>query len=230
MRTGLKNTLCMAAATMSITGCTQLAGLAGSTAVTYMLAPPHQTYRLSLNGMTVPADQLAGLKFPESLLANVYVADVEGAEILKHLHGGRLNDGDSANVNAALRNSLNNAGLLSSDQTAARYQLKTAIIKHESRGTIDVMVKTQMQFILTDVVMDEILVNVLITTPTEVEFSEDQFLYIDRIGKAMEGSVRGNIRLLLERLTRVPIIQGQAKTPGPGLAAVFRSGPWRAWR
>jgi hypothetical protein len=207
MKTGLKRSLCMALAALLImgsSGCGELFQLAGSTAFTLMLPPLPQTYRLSSNGMAIPVEQMERDAFPESLRKNIYVTGIDGTEILKHLNGIKLDDQDTVNVKAALSNSLDLAGLLNNDQKVSRYQLSTVVTENRTEGATDITVTTHMQFILTDAVTRETLLKESVATPNTVQFS-DELLYKDRIGKAVEGSVRGNIRVLLDRLRQIAI-------------------------
>jgi hypothetical protein len=207
LKTGLRRSLCRGVAAMLIMGCGgcgELFHLAGGTAFTFMLAPPPQTYRLTLTGMSIPAEQLAGDTFPASLRKNIYVSEIEGTEILKHLNGIRLGDQDTGHVRAALSKSLDLAGLLNDDREFSRYQLATNVTENRSGGVADTTVTTRMHFVLTDAVTGETLLTESVATPYTVPIS-DELLYKDRVGRAMEGSIRGDIRVLLDRLSQVAI-------------------------
>ena len=200
----------MVALATSLIGCAgagEVFQLASTTAFSFMLAPLPQTYRLTVKGMTVPAGKFEENAFPESLRKNIYVTEIEGTETLKHLNGIALDAHDDSNVKAALSNSLNLAGLLNTDQKVARYQLSTVVTENRSSGAADVTVTTHLQFVLTEAATRETLLQESIATPSTVPVSEE-LLYKDRVGKAMEGSVKGDIRALLERLKQIPIDGG----------------------
>lgn len=206
MRTGLRNGLCIAGLALSLAGCAagELFQVAGTTAFTFMVAPFPQTYRLSVEGMSLPAEQSEGKAFPAELHKNIYVSEIDGIEILKHLDGIRLDRHDAGNLKAALGQSLDLAGLLNEDPNLARYRLKTTVTDNRSEGFADILVTTRMQFVLTDVATGETVAQEAIATPSTVPVSEAP-LYKDRVGKAMEGSVRGDLQALLERLSQLRI-------------------------
>jgi hypothetical protein len=221
MKTGSTNGPCILGLTLLLAGCAagELFQVAGGTAFSFMLAPFPQTYRLRTQPMTVPAGQPAATSFPQALHGNIYVAELEGIDVLKHLGSISLDKHDADNVRVALRNSLDHAGLLNDDPKAARYQLKTTVTDNRSAGFADIVVTTRMQFSLTDVVTGETLLKESIATPGAVAMS-DEPLYKDRVGKAMEGSVAGDIRALLERLRQVQIQEPAAPqaSVGPDVA------------
>lgn len=108
-------------------------------------------------------------------------------------------------MKAALCDSLRLVDLLNNDPKAARYQLMTTVTANKLRGAADITVTTHMQFRLIDSVTGETLMSESIASRSSIEFTENH-LYQVRIGRAMEGSVRGNFRTLLDRLKQAPVM------------------------
>lgn len=211
MSTRPRNALFALAAAACVTGCAGGEALMslGSSFAMVAGAPP-QTYRLAQAGMTPSAEELGAGTFPERLRANIYVSDFVGSEKLARLFGGKLDPNDAGNVEAALRDALRLAGLLNGDPGAARYQLMTVVGENRLRGAADVTVTTHLQFRLIDAATGDTLMTESVATPSTVPFSENH-LYRVRIGKAMERSVRGNIRALLDRLRQLPEARPDAR-------------------
>ena len=223
MRNRLRNFFCLVLAAMSAAGCTELVRLAGTTALGFMHAPPHQTFRLAEERMAIPAEQLSGLAFAEGLHRNIYLDDIAGAEILQRLHGGELDSNDTGNVRAALSKSMDNAGLLSNDPQTARYRLATVVTGNDTAGTMEIKVTTHMQFVLTDALTKVTLLKESVASTGDVPFSSDNLLYRSRMGGAMEAAVRENFRVLLNRLSQLavspaeirPLAEPEPLTPVP---------------
>jgi hypothetical protein len=189
----------------SLTGCAGGEALLSlGSSVGMAAAAPRQTYRLAQANMIPPSEHLSASLFPEGLHANIFVGEFTGSEKLSLLFGGKLDENDAGNVQAALRDALRSAGLLNNDPETARYQLMTSVAENRLRGAADITVTTHMQFRLIDAVTGETLMDESIATPSTVLFSENH-LYRVRIGKAMEGSIRENILVLLDRLGQLPV-------------------------
>jgi hypothetical protein len=182
--------------------------------------------------MKVSASQLVSRAFPPGLHENIFVVDVGGLERLQDVpqYSMELAVEDKGNVKTALVESLRVAGLLSSNETSARYRLSALVTGNKNNTTIGAQrsieaftVTTSMQFKLVDSVTGETRLQETVQAPATVPFSRSNFPA--QVSEATEGSIRGSFQLLLDRLELAHNQLGYRYCPRSGCTLPFTGLP-----
>lgn len=131
---------------------------------------------------------------------NLQVSEVQGGEETNPLWTSEIGD---AEFQGALKQSLNNAGLLS--QGDAPYSLRATLLRvDQPLFGLDFEVTSEVEYVLVDNSSDRELFRETLRTPYTAGIG-DAFIGIKRLRLANEGSARENISALLKRLAALNI-------------------------
>jgi len=132
--------------------------------------------------------------YDKTLNNNVEVTAVTGG---KETNAALKSEISSEDFSAALKASLSKQGLLS-DQGKYQLQVKLSIVDQDLFGA-DMTVTTHVQYVLTDIETNSVLLDDVIAAPYTATMG-DALLGATRLRMANEGSGRKNIEKLLEKL------------------------------
>ncbi|WP_256657372.1 hypothetical protein [Pseudomonas sp. 2FE] len=150
-----------------------------------------------IEGMTVSDNQAQALQFDKPLHDNLQLSEVAGGEKTNPLWTSEI---DGTAFQAALHQSLNNAGLLSaSSQAPFALRAKLQRVDQPLFG-LDFEVTTEVEYTLVDNVSGKVLFREVVRAPFTAGVG-DAFYGVKRLRLANEGSAKENIAALLKRLS-----------------------------
>jgi hypothetical protein len=158
-----------------------------------------------IDGMTVANNQTQALQFDQPLHDNLQLSEVNGGEKTNPLWTSEI---DGADFRAALSQSLNNAGLLSTSGDAP-FSLRANLLKVEQPlFGLDLEVTTEVEYTLVEKASGKVLFRETLRTPFTAGVS-DAFMAIKRLRLANEGAAKENIAALLKRLSAFKVEASQ---------------------
>jgi hypothetical protein len=154
-----------------------------------------------IDGMTVANNQPQALQFNQSLHDNLQLNEVQGGEKTNPLWTSEI---DGADFRAALSQSLDNAGLLSSASDAP-FSLRANLLKVEQPlFGLDLEVTTEVEYTLIERASGKVLFRETVRAPFTAGVG-DAFMAIKRLRLANEGAAKENIAALLKRLSALDV-------------------------
>lgn len=158
-----------------------------------------------IDGMTVADNQAQALQFDQPLHDNLQLSEVKGGQKTNPLWTSEI---DGADFRAALSQSLDNAGLLSTSSDAP-YTLRASLLKVEQPlFGLDFEVTTEVEYSLVESASGKEVFREILRTPFTAGVS-DAFIAIKRLRLANEGAAKENIAALLKRLSELKVEASQ---------------------
>ncbi|MEO4047890.1 hypothetical protein AAFN46_12470 [Pseudomonas sp. CAU 1711] len=154
-----------------------------------------------IEGMTVGESQARGNTYSASLQDNLQVGEVKGGQETNPMWTSEIG---GAEFQGALKQSLDNAGLLS-DNGDAPYVLTANLVRvDQPLFGLDFEVTSSVEYVLVDKASGKELFRETLRTPYTAGVG-DAFIAVKRLRLANEGSARENISALLKRLSALNI-------------------------
>lgn len=158
-----------------------------------------------IEGMTVNDPQAQVLQFDQSLHHNLNLAEVNGGEKTNPLWTSEIEGSD---FRAALSQSLDNAGLLSTS-SAAPFALRANLLKvDQPLFGLDFEVTAEVEYTLIENASGKVLLREKLRTPFTAGVG-DSFVAVKRLRLANEGAAKENIAALLKRLSELNVAASQ---------------------
>lgn len=152
--------------------------------------------------MVVKPTAVEGKVFPEKLRNGVAVVNVAGGEETNPLWTSEVN---SEGFKSALIQSLLDAELLDPDEEKARYQLIAVLLNVDQPFMgFNMTVTSTVEYTLLDTSDGTTVFRERVVAPYTAKAGQ-AFLGMERLKLANEGSIRENIRLLIERLSKLDL-------------------------
>ncbi len=151
-----------------------------------------------IEDMVVDVETGEGLAFHQNLQNKVIVTSVEGGDETNPLWTSEI---ESEGFKSALVESLRAAGLLSSEENIADYQLFVKILEVDQPVFgFDMTVSAVVEYKLANISTSEVVFNETLKSRYTATM-DDTFYGPERLKIANEGAVKQNIKMLLERLS-----------------------------
>lgn len=158
-----------------------------------------------IESMTVAPSQVSAQSFDPALQSNVQLDDVQGGSKTNPLWTSEIDGGD---FQEALRQSLDNAGLLNNNDQAPLSLTANLIRVEQPLFGLDFKVTTVVEYVLLDKASGKVLMRETLTTPYTAGVG-DAFVAVKRLRLANEGAAKENIAALLKRLATLQVDASQ---------------------
>jgi hypothetical protein len=158
-----------------------------------------------IEGMTVSDNQLQTLQFDQPLHANLQLNPVNGGEATNPLWTSEI---DGPAFQAALQQSLDKAGLLSTSSHAPLALQANLLRVEQPLFGLDFKVTTEVEYTLVEKASGKVLFRETLRTPFTAGVG-DAFVAVKRLRLANEGAAKENIAALLKRLSALKVDASQ---------------------
>lgn len=158
-----------------------------------------------IEGMTVSENQLQTLQFDKPLHDNLQLNQVNGGEATNPLWTSEI---DGPAFQAALQQSLDKAGLLSTSSDAPLALQANLLRVEQPLFGLDFKVTTEVEYTLVEKASGKVLFRETLRTPFTAGVG-DAFVAVKRLRLANEGAAKENIAALLKRLSALRVDASQ---------------------